>query len=376
MAKEGTAAEKARTAPEPDDERKPDAPPELRKAAWKIGFKRAAQEFSRDQCTDLAAALTYYAVQAIFPAILALVSLLGVFSSGSETTKAVMDVVNQIGLSDAADTIEPIVTQLTESRGAGLALIIGLVGALWSASGYVNAFSRSMNRIYEVDEGRSTVKLRLSMLVVTVVLVVGAALVLFGAVMSGPVAEKIGDLVGLGSQSVMIWNIAKWPVILVIVILMVALLYYATPNVRQPKFRWMSLGAAIAIFVWIVASLGFGFYVANFSNYNKTYGSLAGVIIFLLWLWLTNIAMLFGAEVDAEIERARQLQAGIKAEKTLQLPPRATTVSDKKAKKYREVISESRKLRQDVEMSARAEERRRMQVAAAEGGGASPVEHL
>ena len=373
MAKVGTAVVKAHTAPDPDDGRKPESPSDLRKTAWKVGVKRAVQEFGRDQCTDLAAGLTYYAVLAIFPALLALMSLLGVFSSGPETTKAVLDVVQQVGPSGAADTLEPIIKQLTESQGAGIALVIGILGALWSASGYVGAFSRAMNRIYEVDEGRSIVKLRLQMYVVTLILVIGAALVLFGAVMSGPVAKSVGGLIGLGDQAVLIWNIAKWPVILFIVILMVALLYYATPNVQQPKFRWMSLGAMIAIVVWIVASVAFGFYVSNFGNYNKTYGSLAGVIVFLLWLWLTNVAMLFGAEVDAEVERARELQAGIKAEKTLQLPPRDTTVSDNNARKYRKVIAESRQLRQDSEMRARAEERKRARVARIDGGGATPT---
>lgn len=376
MAKEGTSVTKERTAPHPDDERKPKSPSDLRKDAWKVGFKRALQEFGRDQCTDLAAALTYYAVMAVFPALLALMSLLGVFSSGQKTTDAVIDVVNELGPETAADTLEPIITNLTESSGAGLAFILGILGALWSASGYVGAFSRAMNRIYQVDEGRPTVKLRLQMLLVTLILVIGAALVLFGAVMSGPVAKSIGNVVGLGDQAVLIWNIAKWPVILFIVVLMVALLYYATPNVQQPKFRWMSLGAAIAIGVWIVASVAFGFYVANFGNYNKTYGSLAGVIVFLLWLWLTNIALLFGAEVDAEVERARQLQAGIKAESTLQLPPRDTIVSDNNAKKYRKIVGESRKLRQDSELVARAEQRRRAREARIEGGGATPASKL
>lgn len=372
MAKEGVAAEKEHTAPQPDDGRKPQAPTELKTAAWKIGLKRAVQEFGRDECSDLAASLTYRAVMAVAPALLALVSLLGVVSSGQQTTDAILDVVDQLGPGDAADTLEPIIKQVTESTGAGWTLVIGLLGAMWSASSYVGAFGRAMNRIYQVDEGRSTIKLRVQMYIVTAILVLGAALVLFGAVMSGPVARSVGDLIGLGSTAVTVWNIAKWPVILLIVVFMIALLYYATPNVKQPKFRWMSLGAAIAIVVWILASLGFGFYVANFGNYNKTYGSLAGVIIFLLWLWLTNMALLFGAEVDAEVERARQLQAGIKAEKTLQLPPRDTVVSEKKEKKYRDAVSESRKLRQESTLNARAEERRRARQARIEGGGASP----
>ena len=181
-----------------------------------------------------------------------------------------------------------------------------------------------MNRIYEVEEGRPIWKLRPVMLLVTLVAVVLVALVALALVVTGPAAQAVGDAIGLGSTAVLVWNIAKWPVMLVVVVLIVALLYYATPNVKQPKFRWISVGALVAIVVWVLASAAFGFYVANFSSYNKTYGSLAGVIVFLLWLWITNLALLFGAELDAELERGRELQAGVAAEETVQLPPRDT----------------------------------------------------
>ena len=181
--------------------------------------------------------------------------------------------------------------------------MLGLAGALWSASGYVGAFGRAMNRIYEIDEGRPIWKLRPAMLLLTIVLVILAALVLLALVLTGPVAESVGDAIGLGSTAVLVWQVAKWPVLLAVVILIVALLYYATPNVKQPKFRWVSVGAVLAIVVWILVSAAFGFYVANFSSYDKTYGALGGVIVFLLWLWLTNLALLFGAELDSELER-------------------------------------------------------------------------
>ena len=206
-----------------------------------------------------------------------------------------------------------------------------------------------MNRIYQIDEGRPVWKLRPLQLVLTLAGIILVALVLIGLVVSGSLAESIGDVIGLGDTAVTAWNIAKWPVMLAIVIALVAVLYYATPNVKQPKFRWMSVGAAIAILTWLVASVAFGFYVANFGSYNQTYGSLAGVIVFLLWLWLTNLALLFGAEVDAELERSRRLQAGIAAEESLQLPPRDTRASDKKAEKYEERIEEGRRLREQAE---------------------------
>jgi membrane protein len=203
-----------------------------------------------------------------------------------------------------------------------------------------------MNTIYEVDEGRPFWKLRPLNLAITIVTVVLAAAVLAALVITGPFAGELGETLGLGDTTVTVWNIVKWPIMLLVVVFLVAVLYHATPNVRQPKFRWLSVGAGLAILVWILASLAFGLYVANFGSYNKTYGSLAGVIILLLWLWLTNLALLFGAEVDAELERSRQLQAGIEAEESLQLPPRDTRRSEKEAAKLEAQIAQARELRE------------------------------
>ncbi len=291
------------------------------------------REFTEDGCLDLAAALTYYAVLALFPALLALMSLVGLVGRGPETVDTLLQVLRDVGAGSVAQTLEPTLTQLSNAPGAGLALVLGLATALWSASGYVGSFGRAMNQVLEVEEGRPVWKLRPAMLLVTLVSVVLAALVLLGLVVTGPAAVAVGDALGVGGAVVTVWSIAKWPAMLVVVTLLVALLYYATPNVRPPKFRWLSVGALLAIVVWAVASAAFGFYVANFSSYNKTYGSLAGVIVFLLWLWLTNLALLLGAELDSELERGRQLQAGMHAEDELQLPPRDTRVSDKAARK-------------------------------------------
>ena len=306
---------------------------------------RPFREFSDDQCTDLAAALTYYSILALFPAAIALLSLVGLVGQGKETVDTLLDILRDVGASSAADTLEPTLTQLSQSQGAGIGLIIGLAVALWSASGYVGAFGRGMNRIYEIDEGRPIWKLRPAMLLVTLVTVVLTAIVALGLVLTGPAAQAVGNALGLGSTVVTVWNIAKWPVLLAVVVLIVALLYYATPNVKQPKFRWISIGAIVAILTWIVASAAFGFYVANFASYNKTYGSLAGVIVFLLWLWITNLALLFGAELDAELERGRELQAGMPAEEVIQLPARDTRKSDKATKKEQADIDRGRRLR-------------------------------
>jgi membrane protein len=357
MAREGASADKSRTAPAADDGRKPDELGEVTKPSWKYTFRKAVSEFSRDECTDLAAALTYYSVLALFPALLALVSLLGIFGQGESTTKALLDMVRQLGQGQAADQLRGPITQMTQTGSAGFALVFGLLGALWSASGYVGAFGRALNRVYQVDEGRPVWKLRPVQLLVTLIGILLVALVLVGLVVSGPLAKAVGDVLGLGDTAVTVWKLAKWPVMLVIVVMLVALLYYATPNVKQPKFRWMSVGAAIAIVVWLVASVAFGFYVANFGSYNKTYGSLAGVIVFLLWLWLTNLSLLFGAEVDAELERSRELQAGIKAEEELQLPPRDTRGSDKKARKREDQVKQGRRLREESQSQHRDTDR-------------------
>jgi membrane protein len=332
-------------APDPDDPRKPDSPTDLTKPSALYVLRKTAREFGHDQCTDLAAALTYYAVLSLFPAVLVMVSLLGVFGQGRRTTDALLDLVSDVAPASTVDTLRPTIQQLVESPSAGFALIIGILTALWSASGYVGAFGRAMNRIYEVDEGRPVWKLRPLQLVLTFAALIGAALVAFMLAVSGPVAEAVGNAIGLGEAAVTAWSIGRWPVILILVVMAVAVLYYATPNVQQPKFRWISLGAGLAILTWILASIGFGIYVANFSSYNKTYGTLAGVIIFLLWLWITNLALLFGAELDAELERGRQLQAGLPAERELQLPPRDTRVSDKKDAAIEEDVKRGRALR-------------------------------
>ena len=331
--------------PAPEDESKVDSPTDLDKRSWRYVLRKTVREFSDDQCTDLAAALTYYAVLALFPAAIALTSLLGLVGQGGDAVDEVLKILGNLGASGVVDAVGPTLRELSRSQSAGLGLVIGLLGALWSASGYVGAFGRAMNRVYEIREGRPVWKLRPLQLVLTLAGLLLASAVAVMLVISGPVAENVGNAIGAGSVAVTTWNIAKWPVILVCVVLAVAVLYYATPNVKQPRFRWISIGAGFAIVIWIAASVLFGFYVANFGSYNKTYGTLAGVIVFLLWLWITNLALLFGAELDAELERGRQLQAGLPAERDIQLPPRDTRVLDKNEKAEEKDIERAEELR-------------------------------
>jgi membrane protein len=282
------------------------------------------KEFMDDHCTDWAAALTYYGVLALFPAAIALVSVVGVFGDPKKTTDTLLKMVQDLGPSSAVDTFKGPLEQVTQQQNAaGLLLIVGLVGALWAASGYIAAFSRANNAIYEVEEGRPFWKLRPIQMLITLVCVILVALVTLGLIVSGPLAKAVGDAIGLGSAAVTAWNWAKWPIMALVVSVIFSLLYYATPNVKQPKFRWFTIGGLIALVVWIIASVGFAFYVTNFGSYNKTYGSLGAIVTFLVWLWITNIAILFGAEFNAEMERGRELQAGIPgAAEEIQLPPR------------------------------------------------------
>jgi membrane protein len=343
------------SAPNPEDGRKPDDPTDLDKRSWFYVLRKTMHEFSQDQCTDLAAALTYYAVLAIFPAMIALISILGVVGQGPKAISTITDTLKPVVSQNVLDTISKSLNGVADSPGAGLALVIGILAALWSASGYVGAFSRAMNRVYEIEEGRPVWKLRPTMLALTVVAVVLAAIALVMLIVSGPIAESVGNVIGLGSTAVTVWSIVKWPILLVIVVVVVGLLYYVTRNVQQPKFRWISVGAGVAILVWIVASAAFGFYVANFSSYNKTYGSLAGVIVTLLFLWITNLALLFGGEIDAELERGRQLQAGIAAEEELQLPARDTRGIEKLRKKEEKDAAMGRKIRHQAGTSTSSE---------------------
>ena len=335
------------TAPAPDDSRKPRSPGELAKPTWKYALRKTVREFSADQCTDIAAALTYYAVLSLFPALIALISLLGVVGQGRRSTDTILSLVNQVAPGGTADVLREPLEQFSSSPAAGLALVFGIVLAIWSASGYVGAFSRAMNRIYEIDEGRPFWKLRPVQLAVTLVSILLILVMVIILIVSGPVTEMVGNALGLGETVQIVWSIVKWPILAATAVLIIGILYYATPNAKQPKFRWISMGALLALITLLIASVLFGLYVTNFSSYDRTYGSLAGIVVFLLWLWIANLALLFGAEFDAELERSRQLQAGIAAEENIQLPPRDTRTSDKAAKKEQSDIATGRRLRED-----------------------------
>lgn len=332
-------------APAAESSSKPGSPTKMK---WGYVLKRSFAEFTQDGCTDLAAALTYFTVSAIFPGLLAVVSLLGVFGQGEQTTQAITGFLDGRVPPELNQLLSEPINNLTSSTGGGIiALIIGVGTGLWTASGYVGAFSRAMNRIYEVEEGRSFVKLKLSMLLTTLAVVITVVLIFLMILLSGGIAETLGNAIGLGATSLTVWNIAKWPVILVLLMLLVALLYYRTPNVRQPKFRWMSPGAAFAILGTIVAAAAFSVYATQFATQTATYGVIGAVILGLLGVWIFNNVLLLGAELDAEIERTRELQAGLPAEDTLQLPPRDVGTIVSNIEKQDKLIEQGRQLRLD-----------------------------
>ncbi len=274
--------------------------------------------------TDAAAALTYYGLLSLFPALIALVSILGLVADPKETTRSLTDIVTQIGPSTAADTFRgPIESITSNGSAAGVLLIVGLATALWSASGYVGAFIRASNIIWETPEGRSFFKLRPLQILVTLAMIILLALVALSLVLTGPVVDAVGKSIGVGSTATTIWDIAKWPVLLAVLVLMIGILYYAAPNVKLPGFKWITVGSAVALVIWILASAAFAFYVANFGSYDKTYGTLGGLVSLLVWFWISNLALLFGMELNAERERSRELAAGVpRAEKEIQLEPR------------------------------------------------------
>jgi membrane protein len=291
----------------------PDGPTDMKGKSWGGVLKRTFKEFKDDNLTDWAAALTYYGVLSIFPALIVLVSVLGLI--GSSATQPLIDNLGSVAPGPAKDIFTDAIKNLQGSSGAsGVFFVIGLVAAIWSASGYISAFMRASNAIYDIEEGRPIWKTLPVRVGLTVLLMVLTAISAVAVTLSGGLAKQVGNVVGLGDTAIQVWNIAKWPALVLFVSFMFAVLYWAAPNVKQPGFKWLSPGSVLAVIGWIIASVAFAFYVANFGSYNKTYGALAGPIIFLVWLWISNIMILLGAEFNAEIERGRRLEAGMRPE--------------------------------------------------------------
>ena len=300
----------------------PETPAEV---SGRLGvLKRTFQEFREDKMTDWAASLTYYGVLSLFPALIAFLGIVGFFADPRSVSETITSIVSSLGPASAADTFaEPISSIASSDSTSGIMALVGIGAALWSASGYVGAFVRASNMIYETPEGRPFWKLRPLQILVTLVMLLLALVVVLALILTGPVVEAVAAPHGLGETATTLWQYGKWPVLLAVVMTMIAVLYYAAPNVKQPGFRWATPGSIFAVVVWLLASAAFAFYVANFGSYSETYGSLGGVVVFLVWLWITNNAILLGAQLNSELERSRELEAGVPgAEYELQAEPR------------------------------------------------------
>ncbi|MGO1440925.1 MAG: YihY/virulence factor BrkB family protein [Brevibacterium yomogidense] len=315
------------------------------RSSWFHILRTAFREFIADESIDLAAGLTFRGLLSVFPALVALVSILSLLGQGGSVITSVLDEAEKAAPTDTLSTVRPFLESVLDTPAPGWGLIVGLAIALWSASGYVKAFSRAMNTVVGVPEGRGFFVFNLVMYLLTALILILGALVLLVFVISGPIAEAVGGLLGMGDIALMVWNVARWFVLTFVVVLLVALLFHATPNVKGLRFRWLSVGALVAILVSILATLGFLFYISQFGTYNATYGALTGVIILMLWVFIMNSTLLFGAQLDSEIERMRQLREGLPAEEELQLPVRGTKASDRQARKYADDVQRGRAIR-------------------------------
>lgn len=342
------ASEKRAGAPQPDDPRKPASPQELHPLSWRYALKRAAREFLVDQCVDSAGSLTYFGVLSLFPGLLAVLSLVGLLGLGKQASTVLVGALDRATPGPASAALRGPIEQFTTSGAVGIGLVVGIVLAIWTASGYVSAFARAMNRIYEIDEGRPYLRRKGGQLGITVVLVVLVTLMVLIVTLSGSIAHHVAVLAGVGGVLEILWAVVKWPILAAALVAMIALLYYGTPNVKQPRFRWIGLGGLLALLVLVAASSAFLVYAGSFSHYGKSYGSLAGIIVFLVWLWIGNLALLFGAEFESELERNRELQAGMPAEATIQLPPRDATASRKAAAQLEHDEAFGRAIRESV----------------------------
>jgi membrane protein len=321
------------------------SPRDLGARSWKFITRSVGRKFAADGAADIAAGLTFHSVLALIPAVLVAVSIVSLLGSESEVVGFALEVIRTVSSPEAADAVSGIIDELTDSSVAGFALVFGVGLTIWAVARYIAALGRGMNRVYEAEEGRSPWALKTMQILVAIMLLVAAALGSVVLMASGPVAHAVGEALSLGDSVLTVWRVLRWPVLLGIVIACVAFLYDRAPNVRHPRFRWLSWGAVVAIVLLAAASALFGLYVTNIADYERVYGSLAGAIIFLLWMWIANLSLMLGVEFDAAVERARELRAGEPAEARPVLPLRdRSRVVRKQARRTAE-IQEARRLR-------------------------------
>lgn len=329
----------------PSQDAEPKSPVQIEGRSWRLAMRRTARAFGVDECPDVAASLTFYAVLALVPAVMVAFSVVSLLGRGEETASIVIDVVGALAPDASESAVGDVISRIADARLSGILLVFGLALTLWAVARYVAALGRSINRIYGVAEGRPVWRLKVEQLLIALVIIVCVALAAALLSVTGSVAQALGEPLGLGETALLVWRIARWPLLALIVVLLLAVLYYFAPNVKPARFRWMSLGAVVALAVLLLASLGFWLYVSNFADYDRIYGTFAGVIIFALWLWIANMALLVGAEFDAEVERVRQLQADIPAETQVQVPLRDARRIAKNVRRDRKEEARARRIR-------------------------------
>jgi membrane protein len=286
-------------------------------------IKRTLRSFYDDQMTHHAAALTYYALMSLFPAVLLALSLLGLLGQYPETYNAIMGYLREVAPASVVDPLDRSLRGALQSKGtAATALVVSVVVALYGTTGALEAARRALNVVFEVDGGRSFLRRKAIDVASTFVLM---ALVLASLVMvfvGGGFAEDMLGFIGLGSTTARVWNIVRWPGAVAVAMLVFAFIYYVTPDVQQRSFRWVTPGAAVGVLLWLGASFGLSTYVSKVGDVGAIYGAFAGAIVLVAWLWLTNVALLLGAELNAEIERERELGEGVPQRETLNRPAR------------------------------------------------------
>lgn len=303
---------------------------QLRWRTWRRILWRSAAGYVTDDCTDFAAAMTYCAVTALIPSLVVVVALVNLVTDGSAAVKAILGILRDVGAGPIvgnSSLVSVLDSLLVQKDSAKVLFSLGLLVAVWSASGYVSAFTRASNRIYGVREGRTWWKLQLLEILLAAVAMVLMAVAATALVISGPLVNAVGTALHVGPTARLAYSIGRWPVLVAIGIILLSMLFWIAPNVRQPRFRWLTVGGAVALVVGTVVSFGFGLYVANFGSYSRTYGSLGAIVAFLVWLYLSNSAILLGVQVNAQVQRARLTQAG-EEEPVAPLTPRALAAPD------------------------------------------------
>lgn len=332
----------------PDDQESKKTITDLDAASWRFVVRSVVRRFVTDQCPDKAAALTFYAILTVIPAAMVIVSLVSLLGPDSEVLRLVVGVVSALASEAASDILRDVIDELAGSSIAWIALLGGVALTFWSGSRYVAAFSRAMNGIYRAEEGRRLWWMRVTHLAIALVLLVAVTTAVLVIGLSDRVVAAIGERLGWGDAALVAWVIVRWPLLVIVSVAALAVLSYFSSNVRHPRLRWMTFGASSTLLVLLLASLLFSFYTSNVAQYERIYGSLAGIIVFLLWLWIANLALLGGVEFDAAVERARELKGGEPAEHRPRLALRDTSTLPQKAQRERKEVAAARSLRSDL----------------------------